>query len=285
MSVLRVVQTVSEMQKIADEMRNDGIRIGLVPTMGCFHQGHLSLIRQIRRVSDRTVVSIFVNPIQFSPEEDYSAYPQDLGRDVSLVEKLGAELVFAPSEEEIYPDGYSTYIEVEKLTNQLCGLSRPGHFRGVTTVVCKLFLAVKPHVAVFGQKDAQQAIVIRKMVCDMNLDVEIMLSPIVRETDGLAMSSRNTYLSPEERLEAPVLFQSLQEAQMLVEQGERRTWVVVEAMRRRISQKSLAQIEYVAAVNNENLKPLEKLSGKVLLALAVRFGKARLIDNLVVQAE
>lgn len=285
MSVLRVVQTVSEMQKIADEMRNDGIRIGLVPTMGCFHQGHLSLIRQIRRVSDRTVVSIFVNPIQFSPEEDYSAYPQDLGRDVSLVEKLGAELVFAPSEEEIYPEGYSTYIEVEKLTNQLCGLSRPGHFRGVTTVVCKLFLAVKPHVAVFGQKDAQQAIVIRKMVCDMNLDVEIMLSPIVRETDGLAMSSRNTYLSPEERLEAPVLFQSLQEAQMLVEQGERRTWVVVEAMRRRISQKSLAQIEYVAAVNNENLKPLEKLSGKVLLALAVRFGKARLIDNLVVQAE
>lgn len=284
MSVLRVVQTVSEMQKIADEMRNDGIRIGLVPTMGCFHQGHLSLIHQIRRVSDRTVVSIFVNPIQFSPEEDYSAYPQDLGRDVSLVEKLGAELVFAPSEEEIYPEGYSTYIEVEKLTNQLCGLSRPGHFRGVTTVVCKLFLAVKPHVAVFGQKDAQQAIVIRKMVCDMNLDVEIMLSPIVRETDGLAMSSRNTYLSPEERLEAPVLFQSLQEAQMLVEQGEQRTWVVVEAMRRRISQKSLAQIEYVAAVNNENLKPLEKLSGKVLLALAVRFGKARLIDNLVVQA-
>ena len=284
MSVLQVVQTVAEMHRIADEMREAGLRIGLVPTMGYFHEGHLSLIRQVRRASDRAVVSIFVNPIQFGPKEDYGAYPRDFERDTALVQRLGGDLVYAPPAKEMYPEGYATYVEVEGLTEQLCGASRPGHFRGVTTVVCKLFAAVKPHVAVFGQKDAQQAVVIRRMVRDLNLDVEVLVSPTVREADGLAMSSRNAYLSPEAREEAPVLYLSLQEARALVEQGERRAGVVVEAMRRRIGRRPHAQIEYVAAVDAENLKPLEELSGEILLALAVRFGKARLIDNLVVQA-
>ncbi len=284
MSAFQVVRTVAEMHRIADRMRGAGLRIGLVPTMGYFHEGHLSLIRQVRRVSDRVVVSIFVNPIQFGPKEDYGAYPRDFKRDIALVQRLGGDLVYAPPAEELYPEGYATYVEVEGLTEQMCGASRPGHFRGVTTVVCKLFAAVKPHVAVFGQKDAQQATVIRRMVRDLNLDVEVLVSPTVREADGLAMSSRNVYLSPEARREAPVLYQSLQEARTLVQQGERRAGVVVETMRRRIGQRPHAQIEYVAAVDAENLKPLGELSGEILLALAVRFGKARLIDNLVVQA-
>ncbi len=282
MGDLKVIQTVADMHRTADEMRDSGLRIGLLPTMGYLHGGHLSLIRQARRASDRVVVSIFVNPMQFGPQEDYATYPFDFERDVKLIQEMGGDLVYAPSAKEMYPEGYATYVAVERLTQHLCGSTRPGHFRGVTTVVTKLFAAVKPHVAVFGQKDAQQARVIRRMVRDLNLDVEIRVAPTVREADGLARSSRNVYLSPEERREAPVLYQALQEAKSLVAQGERRAAVVVEAMRQRIAARPHARIDYVSVVNAEDLRPVEALSGAVLFALAVRFGEARLIDNFQV---
>lgn len=282
MGDLKVIQTVSDMHRTADEMRASGLRIGLVPTMGYLHGGHLSLIRQARRASDRVVVSIFVNPMQFGPQEDYATYPSDFERDVKLIQGMGGDLVYAPSAKEMYPEGYATYVAVERLTQHLCGASRPGHFRGVTTVVTKLFAAVKPHVAVLGQKDAQQAVVVRQMVRDLDLDVEIRVAPTVREADGLARSSRNVYLSPGERREAPVLYQALQEARSLVAQGERRAAVVVEAMRQRIAARPHARIDYVCVVNAEDLRPVEALSGAVLFALAVRFGEARLIDNFQV---
>ncbi len=280
MGALRIIRTVGDMHRAADEMRGGGLRIGLVPTMGYLHEGHLSLIRQARRASDRVVVSIFVNPMQFGPKEDFSTYPRDFERDVKLIREAGGDLVYAPSAEEMYPEGYATSVAVERLTEHLCGALRPGHFQGVATVVTKLFATVKPHLAVFGQKDAQQAVVIRRMARDLNLDVEIRAAPTVREADGLARSSRNVYLSPEERREAPVLYEALQEAKALVVQGERRAPVVVEAMRRRIASRPHAQIGYVSAVDAEDLKPVEALSGAVLFAVAVRFGEARLIDNL-----
>jgi pantoate--beta-alanine ligase len=282
MAGLKVIRTVEGMHRVADEMRGAGLRIGLVPTMGFLHEGHLSLIRQARRGADRVVVSIFVNQMQFSPKEDFSTYPTDFKRDMGLVRKVGGDLIYAPSAGEMYPEGYATYVGVERLTEPLCGLTRPGHFRGVTTVVTKLFAAVKPHLAVFGQKDAQQAVVIRRMVRDLNLDVEVRVGPTMREADGLARSSRNVYLSPEERHEAPVLYQALQEAEALVKQGERRTPAVLEAMRRRIGSRPSAQIDYVVAVDATELEPVEELSGPVLFALAVRLGEARLIDNLQV---
>ena len=196
MGDLEVIQTVADMHRTADEMRASGLRIGLVPTMGYLHGGHLSLIRQARRASDRVVVSIFVNPMQFGPQEDYATYPSDFERDVKLIQGMGGDLVYAPSAKEMYPEGYATYVAVERLTQHLCGPTRPGHFRGVTTVVTKLFAAVKPHVAVLGQKDAQQARVIRQMVRDLDLDVEIRVAPTVREADGLARSSRNVVPEP-----------------------------------------------------------------------------------------
>lgn len=281
MEAIRIIRSVREMQKAADEMRESGQRIGLVPTMGSFHEGHASLIRRARRISDCVVVSIFVNPKQFGPGEDFGSYPRDLEHDLSLVESAGADVVYAPSVEEMYPKGYASYVAVEKVADHLCGASRPGHFQGVATVVTKLFAAAKPHLAVFGQKDGQQAVVVRRIVEDLNLDVDILVSPTVREADGLAKSSRNAYLTAEEREAASVLFHALQEAKAMVERGERCAGVVIGAIRRLIAARCCAKLDYAEAVSRADMQPVEALSGSVMIALAVRFREARLIDNLV----
>ena len=281
MEAIRIIRSVREMQKAANEMRESGQRIGLVPTMGSFHEGHVSLIRRARRISDRVVVSIFVNPKQFGPGEDFGSYPRDLEHDLSLVESAGADVVYVPSVEEMYPKGYASYVAVEKVADHLCGASRPGHFQGVATVVTKLFAAAKPHLAVFGQKDGQQAVVVRRIVEDLNLDVDILVSPTVREADGLAKSSRNAYLTVEEREAASVLFHALQEAKAMVERGERCAGVVIGAIRRLIAARRCAKLDYAEAVSWADMQPVEALSGSVMIALAVRFREARLIDNLV----
>ena len=285
MSQLQIIRTVADMHRAADAMRRAGLRIGLVPTMGYFHEGHLSLIRRAKRCADRVVVSLFVNPIQFGPAEDLEAYPRDLDRDLELIETLGGDLAYVPEAAEMYPEGYATYVNVERLTEHLCGASRPGHFQGVTTVVAKLFTAVKPHAAVFGQKDAQQAAVIRQMTRDLNLDVEVLISPTVREPDGLAKSSRNVYLSLKERAEAPVLFQALQAAHRLVLGGERRAGKVLNAMQALIAARPHARVDYVLAVDAQTLQPTAELSGSFLFALAVQFGRTRLIDNMAIQVD
>jgi pantoate--beta-alanine ligase len=251
--------------------------------MGYLHEGHLELVRVCRRHSDTVVVSVFVNPIQFGPGEDYRRYPRDLVRDQRLLRETGADLLFCPSAAEMYPPGYATSVAVERLTEGLCGRSRPGHFRGVTTVVAKLFNIVMPHVAVFGQKDAQQAFVIRRMVRDLGYAVKLMVVPTVREPDGLAMSSRNVYLSPAERAQAPVLYQSLLLARAMVRRGERRPGPIKAAMRRLIRRRSRGLIDYIELTDTDELKPVAVISGRVLVALAVRFGATRLIDNMILR--
>ena len=280
---IRIIQQVRTMQAWSDEGRRKRRRIGLVPTMGCLHEGHLSLIRLARERTDGVVVSIFVNPTQFGPTEDFEKYPRTFERDQELVEQAGGEAIFAPNVEEMYPPGFCTAVQVERLTEGLCGTSRPGHFRGVTTVVAKLLCAVKPHVAVFGRKDFQQAAVIRRMARDLNLDVEIVTAPIVREADGLALSSRNAYLFPEERRDALALFRSLQLAREQVRTGERETSKIIKAMKAEISTKPTARIDYIEMVDAETLEPVTRMEGQVLVALAVWIGKTRLIDNVVLE--
>jgi len=276
-----IVTDIGLMHRTAQALRQDGKRIGCVPTMGYLHQGHLSLVRRAREISQVVVVSLFVNPTQFGPQEDYDSYPRDLPRDIQLLEETGCDILFQPAAERMYPPGHSTVVEVQGLTGVLCGASRPGHFRGVTTVVTMLFDIIRPHLAVFGQKDAQQAIVIRRMVTDLHQDVEIVVAPTVREPDGLAMSSRNKYLSPRERQEAPVLYRALQRARSQVEEGERRADRLVQGMQRLIESESSGHIDYIAVVDTGRLQPLEELAGEVLIALAVKFGRARLIDNII----
>ncbi len=279
---MRVLTSVEEMQSCAERLRLEGRRIGFVPTMGFFHEGHLSLIRKARELSDVVVVSLFVNPIQFGAGEDFAAYPRNEERDRRLAEENGCDLFFAPAAGEMYPRGFVTYVEVENLSAALCGASRPGHFRGVATVVLKLFHMVKPHLAVFGQKDAQQCLVLQRMVRDLNLDVELIIAPIVREADGLAMSSRNTYLSPQERSDAIILYRSLLLGAEMIHQGERKTKPVIEAMAALIGTKPSARIDYITAVDAETLQSADVVRGRILVALAVRFGRARLIDNMIV---
>ena len=280
---IRVIDQVRTMQTWSDEGRREGKRIGLVPTMGCLHEGHLSLIRLARERTDGVVVSIFVNPTQFGPGEDFEKYPRTFERDQELVEQAGGEVIFAPRVEEMYPPGFCTSVNVARLTEGLCGASRPDHFRGVTTVVAKLLCAVKPHVAVFGQKDFQQAAVIQRMVRDLNLDVEIVAAPTVREADGLALSSRNAYLSPSERREARVLFHSLEKARERVRAGEREVSKIMKAMKSEILARPTARIDYIEMVDAETLEPVTRVEGRVLVALAVRIGKTRLIDNVVLE--
>ncbi len=282
---MKVIEHISDMQAWSDEVRARGESIGFVPTMGYLHEGHISLVRLAKERSDRTVVSIFVNPIQFGPQEDYERYPRDLERDLRILEDLGVDVAFVPSVGEMYPEGFCTYVHVEGLTEGLCGAFRPGHFRGVTTVVTKLFLAVKPHMAAFGQKDAQQAFVIRRMVRDLNMDVEIVVGPTVREEDGLAMSSRNTYLSPEERRQATVLYRALLKAKALVEAGERDPEAVVRAMEEVVGEAPSARAEYIEIVDTERLKPVSRIDGEVLVALAVWIGNTRLIDNMILEVD
>ncbi len=273
---MRVVHTIAEARAVRRALPGTW---GFVPTMGYLHEGHLSLVRRARAENDRVAVSIFVNPTQFGPHEDYARYPRDLERDLRLLEPLGVDLVFIPSVEEMYPPGFQTWVIVEEVSRPLEGASRPGHFRGVATVVAKLFNILQPDRAYFGQKDAQQTVVIRRMV--QNIPVEIVICPTVREPDGLAMSSRNTYLNPEERRAATVLFRALQAAKVRYEAGERDAERLREAMREVIRAEPLARIDYVSVAHPETLQELERVEGPALLSLAVYIGTTRLIDNLM----
>ncbi len=277
---MRIIESPEDMQRISEDLRIERAKIGLVPTMGAFHEGHLSLIRAAREACSQVVVSLFVNPTQFAPGEDLEQYPRTFDKDKSLAEGVGVDFLFAPSEQAVYSKEHATYVEVERLTKVLCGMSRPAHFRGVTTIVAKLFNIVRPHKAFFGQKDAQQTAVIRKMVEDLNMGIEIVELPIVREPGGLAMSSRNQYLSPEDRKDALALQNSLQEARRLVRSGERDVTTIVATMARMIRMAPNAQIDYIEAVDASTLEMLDDLKGEVLIALAVRIGSTRLIDNI-----
>jgi pantoate--beta-alanine ligase len=278
-----IVSDIAEMQRIASCLRREGKTLGVVPTMGFFHEGHLSLMRRARAECDVVIVTLFVNPMQFGPHEDFAAYPRDFERDGQLAAAAGVDLLFAPTTEAMYPDGYETVVTVEKLTQPLCGASRPGHFRGVTTIVAKLFHITQPHRAYFGLKDYQQCKVIQKMVKDLNFDITIVPCPIVREPDGLAMSSRNAYLRPAERQAALSLNRSLRRAEEMVEAGERNARAVRDAVRAMIAAEPLAQIDYVEVVDAETLQPVEEIAQKTLVALAVKIGRARLIDNTVLE--
>jgi pantoate--beta-alanine ligase len=280
--MMKVITGIKEMQFEAENLRREGRWIGFVPTMGYLHEGHLSLIRAARRDADVVVVSIYVNPAQFSPEEDLEKYPRDFQRDENLARDAGADILFYPSDAEIYPSGYQTWITVEELTRGLCGASRPTHFRGVTTICAKLFNIVKPNFAVFGQKDAQQAIVIRRMVRDLNMDMEIVVEPIVRESDGLAMSSRNRYLSPEERADALVLYHSLQAAEAMIGEGEGDPAAVKKKITESIREKKSVRIDYIEITDAETLTPLRVIDRPVLIALAAFVGSTRLIDNVII---
>jgi pantoate--beta-alanine ligase len=277
------MRTAISLTELSAARRSFQGSLGLVPTMGYLHEGHLSLIRRARQDCEHVVVSIFVNPTQFGPKEDLSKYPRDLERDLSLIEPLGVDLVWMPTPEVMYPDGFQTWVEVETVTRPLEGAMRPGHFRGVTTVVAKLFNAVQPQRAYFGQKDAQQAAVIRQMTHDLNFPIEIVVCPIVREPDGLAMSSRNVYLEPEQRKAATVLHRALHAAKNVYENGEREAEQLRQVMREVIAFEPLAQIQYVSCADYDTLQELETVTGKTLLSMAVFLGKTRLIDNLVLE--
>ncbi len=280
---MKIVRDIAEMQQLAETYRQEGKRIGFVPTMGYLHEGHLSLMRQARPRCDVLVVSIFVNPTQFGPNEDFERYPRDFERDERLCRQEGVDVVFYPTAEAMYPQPYRTYVNVEQLTETMCGASRPGHFRGVTTVVTKLFHIVKPHLVVFGQKDYQQSLVIRQMVRDLNFDITIVVAPIVREADGLAMSSRNNYLTPEERQQALVLYRSLRKAEELIEQGEQDAARILEVMQQIIAGAPDARIDYIVIVDGDTLEPVTRVKDNTVIALAVYIGNTRLIDNTIIR--
>ena len=277
---MKVIRTIRELREELWIQRSHGQRLSLVPTMGYFHEGHLSLMDLARERSDFMVVSLYVNPTQFGPNEDLACYPRDFIRDERLARERGTDVLFYPDNQEIYPDSFCTYVVPEKLANVLCGRSRPTHFRGVTTIVAKLFNIVQPDLAVFGRKDAQQAIIIKRMVSDLNFPIEIVVAPIVRESDGLAMSSRNTYLTPAERHQAPVIFRALTKAVGLVQKGERRSAFIEKKISQMIVTADLARIEYIQVVSEKDLQPVEKVEPGTFVAVAVWFGKTRLIDNL-----
>lgn len=278
-----VCRTVREIREFTNKARSEGKTVGLVPTMGYFHEGHLSLMREAKKRCDVVVISLFVNPLQFGPKEDLGVYPRDFDRDCAMAMSVGVDAVFAPGKDDMYPKGYNSFVEITGITDKLCGLSRPGHFRGVTTVVAKLFNIVRPNQAFFGQKDAQQALVIEKMVRDLNMDLEIVTLPIVREADGLAMSSRNVYLNEEQRQAAPVLYRSLCAFRDAVAKGERSVPKLRLGIEEMILSTLGAEIDYVEILSVPDLEPLDTINCKCIAALAVRFGKTRLIDNMVVE--
>lgn len=281
-----IATTVKEVREQVKAWRKEGKTVGLVPTMGYLHEGHESLIKRAVAENDAVVVSIFVNPMQFGPTEDLASYPRDLEADSKLVEAAGAKLIFHPEPEEMYEEGFCSYVDMNGLTNALCGLSRPVHFRGVCTVVNKLFNIVKPDRAYFGEKDAQQLAVVKRMVKDLNMDIEIVGCPIIREADGLAKSSRNTYLSPESRKQAVVLSKSIFLARKMIEDGERDAEKVKKAMRELIESEPLTDIDYVEIVDVNTMKSLDVIKGDILCAIAVNVGgEARLIDNTMMTVE
>jgi pantoate--beta-alanine ligase len=275
---MQIARTIAEMK--AFRMKSLG-SVGFVPTMGYLHDGHLALVKQARAENSIVVASIFVNPTQFGPTEDFKTYPRNTERDLAMLRKERTEIVFMPSAEEIYPEGFNSWVEVEKVTDRLEGSCRPGHFKGVATVVVKLFNIVEPTRAYFGQKDAQQALVIKKMVADLDMNLEVRVTPTVRESDGLAMSSRNVYLEPQERQAATVLFKALTLAQNLREKGERNTETIRQQMTSLISKEPLAKIEYVSIADAETLEELTEIDKPALASLAVKIGKTRLIDNIL----
>jgi pantoate--beta-alanine ligase len=278
---MQIFKTIENMRAASRMARHAGKRVGFVPTMGALHEGHLSLVRASKAQSDVVAASIFVNPTQFGPNEDFSKYPRTFERDCELFTKEGVELLFAPTVDEMYPAGAVTYVTVEGMSEQLCGKSRPGHFRGVTTVVSKLFNIVEPAIAFFGQKDAAQVAIIRRMVRDLNIPVEIAVCPIVREADGLAMSSRNAYLDPQQRKAALVLHRALQEVQRQFKSGESNASNLIEHGRQVFAQEPSVRLDYLEIVNTENLEALGKIECPALVAVAAYLGKTRLIDNFI----
>lgn len=278
---MKIVKTVDEVRAQVKEWRKEGLTVGLVPTMGYLHEGHQSLIKKSVEQNDRTVVSVFVNPMQFGPTEDLESYPRDLEADARLVESTGGDLIFNPEPEEMYKDGFCSFVNMTGLPDALCGLTRPVHFKGVCTVVNKLFNIVKPDRAYFGEKDAQQLAIIMRMVKDLNMDIEIVGCPIIREADGLAKSSRNIYLTQEERKAAVILSKSVALGKKMVADGEKDAKKIVAAMKELINSEPLATIDYVEMVDMDTMKAIDEVKGHVLCAMAVKFGKARLIDNFI----
>jgi pantoate--beta-alanine ligase len=278
---MEIAQTIESVRKFIAAARGQGRSIGFVPTMGALHIGHISLIQAARKKTDFVVVSIFVNPTQFAPAEDFDKYPRPFDDDLQICTEQGVNLLFAPDTKEIYPTKNITWVNVEKLTKGLCGRTRPGHFRGVTTVCAKLFNIVQPDVAFFGQKDAQQAVVIKRMVAGLNMPLKIQICPTVREEDGLAVSSRNKYLSENQRKDAPLLYKSLQKAKQLINTGVTDSVQIIDEMKKILAASTLLEIEYIEIVEPETLEPFKSIKGPVLVALAVRCGQARLIDNIL----
>ena len=282
---MQIIRTISEFRQLRSRSRQQHSSLALVPTMGALHEGHLSLVRLAKKAAQQVAVSIFVNPVQFGPGEDFHQYPRATEQDIALLEKEEVPFVFLPSAAELYPPGFKTYVIVEAMSEQLCGHYRPGHFRGVTTVVLKLLQIVQPDTVIFGQKDAQQCVIIRRMVEDLNIDVQVLVAPTVREPDGLALSSRNRYLSLEERRAAPVLFQSLREAERLFVSGERSSEQILKKVREEIARQPLAQLQYAEIVNSQDLSEVQEVRKEALLLLAVYIGSTRLIDNTILRED
>ena len=280
---MKVISSIQQMQAWSRGIHRKGKSIGFVPTMGYLHQGHLSLMRKARNDNDYLVISIFVNPAQFGPREDFKKYPRNFSRDKKLAKACNVEVIFHPQAKDMYPQENKAFVEVEKLSNVLCGALRPGHFRSVSTVVLKLFNIVQPDIAYFGQKDAQQAIIIRRMVEDLNLSIKVKTLPIIREKDGLAMSSRNTYLNRQQRRNATILYKSLQTAVGMIQSGYKDPRKIVAQMRKMIKSKRGIRLDYIKIANARNLAEVEKIKGRLLIAVAVFFGKTRLIDNVIVR--
>lgn len=280
---MKVVQTIKEVKEIVREWKESGLTVGFVPTMGFLHEGHKSLMK-LARDNDKVVVSIFVNPIQFGPGEDLERYPRDFEKDCEICAENAVDLIFYPEISEMYPGDFSTYVDVDGLTEELCGLSRPGHFRGVCTVVNKLFHIVNPDKAYFGQKDAQQLAVIKRMVRDLSMDIEVIGAPIIREADGLAMSSRNKYLNEEERCAALILSETIKLGENLVKNGEMNADRIVDAMISNIKRTPIAKIDYVKIVNADSMEAVHSIDQPILAAIAVTIGKTRLIDNFIYDA-
>ena len=280
-----VTHSIAKIRRLIQKQRDRGASIGFMPSMGALHQGHLSLVRAAVLNNDFVAVSVFVNPLQFGPQEDYRRYPRPLKQDRTLLEKEGVDLVFYPEPQTFYHPQHSVYVQENDLSVVLCGKSRPGHFQGVCTVLIKLFNAVEPDVAYFGQKDYQQALIARRLVRDLNLPIAIKILPIVREADSLAMSSRNCYLNQKQRDDARCLYEALLFAQHSIAKGKRDVAVIIKGMKKIISVKKSTYVDYIAVANAETLKPLKKVKGKVLVALAVRIGKIRLIDNLIIHGK
>lgn len=277
-----IAKTVAQVRAQVQQWKKEGLTVGLVPTMGYLHEGHASLAKQSVALCNKTVASVFVNPIQFGPSEDLVSYPRDFEHDCDILEQIGVDLVFHPSPEEMYAPDFCTYVDMENLTTQLCGKSRPGHFKGVCTVVSKLFHIVQPNKAFFGEKDAQQLAVIRRMVRDLSFDIEIVGCPIVREADGLAKSSRNVYLNAEERKAALILSKTVLLGKEIIAKGELSGKALTDALKENIQKEPLARVDYVDVVNGISMEPIENLQGQILVAMAVFIGKTRLIDNFSV---